>query len=212
MNARAVSRLAVLGGGALFTLSFFMPFGFMHAPFGMMKWMAEAVATAESTGEALAFIGATVVIAYPYIWALLVMAAALREFSGKRGVWPWLHVAVHTVGGLVLMALCITLLLLRDPWLPAKLQWTGAILPVAILLPLWGVALLAAPARRGWLVIAVGLAPQLLFQVMLAFVSVGRAGQAEGFIVGAAGALLALAGAAGAVLWYDSVEPNQGEP
>ena len=211
MNVRTWSRLAVILGGALLLLSFFMPFGFMHAPFGMMRWMAEAVATAESAGEALAFTGATVVIVYPYAWVLLVMAAALRDFSGKRSVCPWLHVAVHTLGGLVLMALCITLLLLRDPWLPAKLQWTGASLPVAILLPLWAVARFAAPARRGWLVIAVGLAPQLLFQVMLAFVSVGRAGQAEGFIVGAAGALLALAGAVGA-LWYVAVEPNRGEP
>ena len=211
MNVRTWSRLAVILGAALLGLSFFMPFGFMHAPFGMMKWMADAMVTAESTGEALAFSGATVVIVYPYAWALLVVAAALRDFSGKRGVGPWLHVAVHTLGGLVLMALCITLLLLRDPWLPAKLQWTGASLPVAILLPLWAVARFAAPARRGWLVIAVGLAPQVLFQIMLAFVSVGRAGQAEGFIVGAAGALLALAGAAGA-LWYVAVEPNRGEP
>lgn len=211
MNARVLSRLAVLGGGALFTLSFFMPFGFMHAPFGMLKWMAEAVATSESTGEALAFAAATGVVVYPYVWVLLVAAAALREAGGGRRAWIRAHVAVQTLGGLLLLGLCTALLLLHDPWLPAKLQWAGVGLPLVILPPVWIAARCGARARREWRVVALGLAPQALLQVLLAFVSVGRAGQAEGFIVGAAGALLALAGAVG-TLWHVAVEPDRGEP
>lgn len=194
---RILSRIALILGGALFAGSFFMPVGFMHAPFGMMQWMAEAVSSSESVGEGAAFCGATVAIAYPYAWALLVVAAALWNFSGKRSAWPWLHVAVQTFGGLTLMALCVLLLSLHDPWLPAKLQWTGAILPVVILVPIWGAVRFASRERRAWVVISLGLAPQLLLQAMLAVVSVGRAGQAVGFVVGSLGALIALAGGIG---------------
>jgi hypothetical protein len=197
MIGLVLSRIALVLGGGLFLFSFFMPMGFMHAPFGMMQWMAGAVLSSESAGEAAAFCGASFVITYPYVWALLVVFAGLRGFSWKRGAWPWLHVAVHTMGGLTLMALCVTLLLLNDSWLPAKLQWAGVVLSVIILLSVWFTALFVPRDRRVWVLIAVGMMLHLLFQVMLAVVSVGRAGQAIGFVVGSIGALLALGGSIG---------------
>ncbi len=196
MKGRVLSRIALILGGSLFVVSFFLPVR-NHAPVEEMRAAISAVSMSESAGEAAANIGMAVVIAYAYVWVLLVVAAAVWNFSGKRSAWTWVHVGVNTVGNLVLMALCVTLLWLRDPWLPAKLQWTGAILPVGILLPIWAAARFASPERRAWVVIALGLMPQLLFQVMLAFVSVGRAGQAEGFMVGSLGALAALLGSIG---------------
>ena len=211
MTGRISSRLALILGGALFGLSFFLPFR-NHAPCEEMAAALSAVAQAESAGEGLANGGLAVVIAYPYAWVLLVVAAAGWNFSGARSAWPWLQVGVNTVGNLTLMALCVALIWLDDPWLPAKLQWIGAILPVVILLPIWCAARWAAPERRAWLVIALGLGPQLLFQVLLAFVSVGRAGQAVGFVVGSVGAALALAGSIGSFYFQRSAKVDAGSP
>jgi hypothetical protein len=187
------ARLVLAFGCAMFLASFFLPLGAMHSPLGMLKWTLEAVSSSDSTGEAIAYAGAAVVIAYPYVWALLVAATALRNMRQPVGS-PWLHVALQTIGGLVLMALSIMLLWLHDPWLPVRAQWAAAIVPIAILLPIWGAALRTSRKKRTWLVIGLGFLPQLLFQTVLAFVSVGRAGHAWGFAIGSAGCLFALAG------------------
>ena len=157
----------------------------------------DAVAMSDSIGEGAFPAGEVVVVAYPYVWALLVVAAALWNFSGNRRAWTWMHIAVNAIGNLTLMAMCILRLVLRDPWLSAKLPGPVVVLPLVILLSIWGAARFAAPARREWVVVSVGLAPQVLLQIMLVFISVEGAGQAHGFVIGGIGALLALAGAVG---------------
>ena len=196
MTGRILSRIALILGGSLLAFSFFLPLHY-HAPFEEFIAAAQAVASSESIGEGAFPAGELVVVAYPYVWALVVVLAALWNFSGKRGAWPWLHVAINGLGCLALMALCIMQWMWDDPWLSAKLPGFVVVLPVLILLLVLGAALVASPERRAWVVIALGLLPQLLFQVMLVFISVEGAGKAEGFIIGSIGALLALAGAIG---------------
>lgn len=198
MNGRILSRMALILGGSLLTFSFFLPLQY-HAPSEELLAAAQALASSESVGEGAFPAGQLVVMAYPYLWALLIVVAALWNFSGKRSAWPWLHVAVNTLGCFALLAMCIMRLMWDDPWLSAKLPGFVIILPVVILLLVWGAALFASPERRAWVVMAVGLAPQLLFQVMLVFISVEGAGKADGFILGSIGTLLALAGAIGSV-------------
>ena len=206
MNGRIPSRIALILGGLLFVLSFFLPLK-NHAPVEEMRATVSAVAQSESVGEAAVNCGMAVVITYSYLWVLVVVAAALWNFSGTRSAWLWIHVGGNTIGNLTLVALCATLLLLHDPWLPAKLQWTGAILPVVILLPIWCAALFVSQERRAWVVIALGMAQQLLLQVMLTFVTMERAGQAVGFIVGSIGALFVLAGAIGSACFQSRDVP-----
>ena len=196
MSVRSLSRLALILGGALLALSFFLPLGY-HSPGEEFLATVDSLTSAESAGEFVVAGGLLIVIASSYIWAVLVALAALWNFAGKRRAWTPVHVAVQSIGSLTLMTLCILLLSLHDPWLPAKFQWTGASLPLVMLVPLWAVALLAAPVRREWVVVAVGMFPQVLFQFMLAGVSLSREGQAHGFVIGGIGALLALAGAIG---------------
>lgn len=196
MKGRILSRLGLILGGSLLVLSFFLPWGY-HAPAEELMAAVQAVAVSESVAEGAFPAGELVVIAYPYAWAVLVVLAALWNFSGRRGAWPWLHVGVNTLGCLALAALCLMQLLWDDPWLSAKLPGPVVILPVVILLAVWGAALFVSRERRAWVVIALGLAPQLLFQVMLVFISVEGAGKAQGFVVGSIGAALALAGAIG---------------
>lgn len=199
MTLRSLSRMALILGGALLAFSFFLPLGY-HSPREEMMATLDSLTSAESAGEGVVAGCMLVVIVYAYVWAVVVALAALWNFSGKRRAWTGVHVAVQTVGGLTLTALCVLLLSLHDPWLPAKFQWTGAILPLVMLLPLWFAAMLAAPARREWVVVAIGVAPQVLFQFMLVFVSLGRAGQAHGFVIGGLGAVLAFTGAIGSAV------------
>ena len=196
MTLRSLSRMALILGGALLAFSFFLPLGY-HSPREEMMATLDSLTSAESVGEGVVAGCMLVVIVYSYVWAVVVALAALWNFSGKRRAWTGVHVAVQTVGGLTLTALCVLLLSLHDPWLPAKFQWTGAILPLVMLVPLWAVAWRVAPARREWVVVAVGMIPQVLFQFMLVFVSLSRAGQAHGFVIGGIGAALALVGAIG---------------
>ena len=196
MTGRIPSRIALILGGALFACSFFLPLGY-HSPREELLAAADAVAMSASIGEGAFPAGEVVVVAYPYVWALLVVATALWHFSGKRRSWTWLHVAVNSVGNFTLMAMCILRLLVHDPWLSAKLPGPVVILPAVILLAIWGAARFAPPARREWVVVSVGWVPQLLLQIMLVFISLEGAGQAHGFVTGGIGALLALAGAIG---------------
>ena len=184
-------RTLLTAGCILFLISAFLPPGAMHSPFGMFKWTLEAVSSSDSNGEAVAYSGAAVVVAYPYVWAVLVVATALWNLKSL-----WFHVALQSIGGLVFTALIVMLILLHDPWLrlPVWGQWLAAITPVAMLIPIWAVAFRATADRRIWLVIGMGFLPQLLFAVALAFISVGRAGHAWGFVIGSVGCLLALLG------------------
>lgn len=199
MTRHNLSRFALILGGVLLAISFFLPLGY-HSP--REEWMAtiDSLTSAESVGEGVVSGGMLVVIAYAYVWAVVVALAALWNFAGRRRAWTGVHVAIQSIGGLTLMTLCILLLSLHDPWLPAKFQWTGAILPLVMLVPVWATALLAAPARREWVVVAVGMVPQVLFQFMLVFVSLSRAGQAHGFVIGGLGAVLAFTGAIGSAV------------
>ena len=207
MTIRSLSRIALILGGTLLAFSFFLPLGY-HSP--REEWMAtvDSLTSSDTVGEGVVAGGMLVVIAYSYIWAVVVALAALWNFSGKRRAWTAVHVAVQSLGGLTLMALCILLLSLHDPWLPAKFQWTGAILPLVMLVPLWATAWMAAPVRREWVVVAVGMVPQVLFQSMLVFVSLSREGQAHGFVIGGIGAALALAGAIGSAAAARSAEAS----
>jgi hypothetical protein len=190
-----LSRWILAAGAALFALSFFLPPGFDNRPFAMLRWALETAFPSEGFGQSAAFTGVAVVIAYPYAWALMVTAAALWSLrSGRPAPGAAAHVAVNAAGGLSLMAISVLMLLLDDPWLPARFAWVGAILPVAMLALIGCAARFARPERRAWAVIAVAFLPHLIFQVGLTALSAGRAGEILGFGVGGAGTVLALAG------------------
>jgi hypothetical protein len=197
---KPAGRSLLLLGCLLFVASCFLPPGAMHSPAGMFKWTMEAVSTSDSNGEALAYGGAAFVIAYPYLWAILVVITALRSLGQSAGR-PWIHVGILSLGGVVLTALIVMLALLHDPWLrlPVWGQWIAAIVPVVILVPMWMVAIRGAKQSRTWLVIGLGFLPQCLLQIAMAFISVGRAGHAWGFVIGSVGCLLALTGSASLV-------------
>jgi hypothetical protein len=195
MNGRW-ARLAAAIGSLLFAVAFFVPRDSTRRPLEMFQWTAEAAADSDTAGETISWSGVTLVIAYPYVWAVLV--AAVCAVWGRWG-WttaPWVHLAAHSLGALVLAALSIMFLVLKDPWLPKAVQWTGATVPFVLLAIMWGAGLGLPRARRAGAVIALGYVLLLPLQLVLRHTCATRGEPAWGYTLAAAGATLAILGAA----------------
>ena len=82
-TAQRCQRLWRPLGGALLALSFFLPLGY-HSPGEEFLATVDSLTSAESAGEFVVAGGLLIVIAYSYIWAVLVALAALWNFAGKR--------------------------------------------------------------------------------------------------------------------------------
>ena len=205
----SVIRWSVAVGAALVAVSFFLPPGGVQSPLGQLKWVLGAATSAGSPGAAAAFAFLSLIVIYPFAWAVMVLAGCLAAGRGRRGVTSWPHLWVHTAGGLIIIGMSILSLFLRDPWLPLQVQWTGAIVPIVFLAVLWRFGRHMPAERRAWTAITAGFAFLLVVLALVAWFCESRDEPAWGFEIGAAGALLALAGAA--CLAASRRDPRHGE-
>jgi hypothetical protein len=187
-------RLVVSAGAILFAISFFLPVHSSRAPFSMLKWTIETASSMDTRFEFLAFAAVSAIIAYPYAWSA---AVALAGLAGRS--WPftenrWLHLSFHAAGGLLTAAIGITLLALRETWIPVPAQWAAAAAPLVILALMIFSILLIRGNRSAWLVIALGFIPQAPLHLALARAASDFEEPAWGFIMGGASATLAIAG------------------
>jgi hypothetical protein len=188
----APRRQLGFSGLLIFAAAFFLPPGYYNSPLGRFSWSWEAIFLAESAGEKLAFIAICLAIAYPYLWALATAVGILFRSPGRPAVIS--QFICHLVGAVPITALGWTLILLRSDFPDRSLQWLAALAPAAFLLLLGAAVKISPPPRRF---------PALVFPALLLFAPlqlilgyyVGLDGGAWwGFLLGGAGALIALLG------------------
>lgn len=186
---------AVLGS-LLLAASFFLPPGFYNSPAARFSWSREAVFPFPSGGESLVFIAVCVAIVYPYLWALVAAVGLLHFPGGEKPAWRSQFIC-HLLGGVVVAALGLTLLILRDTYTPRPLQWILTLVPVGFLAVFLTAARLLGPGRRLPALTALGLAVFTPPQVVLGRLVELDGGEGWGYFLGAAGGILGFLGCLG---------------
>ncbi|MEI6970403.1 MAG: hypothetical protein WCL44_02715 [bacterium] len=189
-----LARIMVALAALVFSASFFLPADSDRSPAKVLKGIAETVSSLDDVVAAAIFTAVAVVIAYPYAWALLLAFSAAagrkRRFLENR----WLHLGFHAVGGLLVAAVGITMLIIRDTWIPTPVQWAAATAPFVVL-AMMILLILAVDRTRGvWVIAVLGLLPHVPVQLMLVRVATGMDESPLGFVMGGAGAAVATAG------------------
>lgn len=154
------ARILVALGATLFAAAFFLPAGTPYPYRGVevFKWAREAIASGDKLGEKLAFGGVSLLVLYPYAWGLAVALACLPGPIGRVMRTPWIHVAFHALGGLVLVSLGALLLILRDDWIPTGAQWLAVGAPLVLVIAMAGVARKVRGPRATWIIATIGFA------------------------------------------------------
>ena len=162
-------RIIALAAAVVFALSFFVPAGSPQTPFAQLKWWSESARSPDSFGELVFFGGTACAIAYPYVWALVVIVTLTAGIFWPRANSPWPHIACHSIGGLAVIALSVRLLVLKDDWpVGALVQWTGLAVSLGFLAALWTISFLVRSPRNTWVVLALGSLPHIVIQFLLA--------------------------------------------
>ncbi len=187
-------RLIVLFGLLLFVFSFFLPPGFYNSPQERFHWSWEAIFPFDGSGESLVFVGTCLVLIYPYLWAVLAAFAFLIPGGTESAAALWGQLLCHLVGMVVLVALGLSMLLFHDDFLPRPAQWMAAVVPVCLLLTIFGAARFCRPARRVPIVTAVSLLLFAPLNFIVGYLVVLDGGASWGYFLGGAGSLIALAG------------------
>ena len=190
----AFFRIIAALGALFFALSFVLPPHFYNSPGGRFEWALDAAFPVENWGESLVFVGVALVIAYPYLWSLLTAASLLYTGSKHGKLILRSQLLCHLGGGVIVTALGVLLLALHDTFLPVSAQVTAAVFPLLFFSALLATVSAARPSRRLPAVAAVGMIPFIPLQLVLAHEIMFEYDPAWGFILGAAGAAVCVAG------------------
>ena len=185
------SKLTSLGI-IVFAVTFFLPLESPHSPSAYFRWSYDAVFMSESPGETLAFLGICLALAYPYIWALI---TALFFFGGFWGRWSVrMQFICQLLGGISIVSLGLTLILLKAEFPPGSVQWIAVLAPVVLLLLLLMIVILIKPPRRFPALSAVTLIIFAPLQFVLYYYVCLDGGVGWGYLMGGLGALVGLVG------------------
>lgn len=179
----------------IFAAAFFLPPGCYNSPQGRFSWAFEAIFLAGSVGEKLAFIGICLAIAYPYLWALITALFLLRRAPSRPAVTS--QFILHLVGAVPITALGWTLIRLQSDFPDRGLQWLAALAPAVFLFLLGATAKMIKSSRRFPALVAVALLLFAPLQLIILYFVRLDGGTWWGYLLGASGAALALAGCAG---------------
>ena len=179
-------------GIIVFAITFFLPPGFYNSPSARFQWSFDSVFLTESRGETLAFIGICLALVYPYLWALITALFFLGRFTGRGAVRS--QFICHLLGGVPIISLGLTLILVKAEFPPGQVQWIAALAPAVLFLILLATAALISPPRRFPCMVSL---PLILF-IPIQFVLYQQVsldgGAGWGFFLGGAGALIGLVG------------------
>jgi len=180
-------------GLIVFAVTFFLPAGFYNSPLGRFRWSLDSVFLAESPGESMAFVGICLAIAYPYIWALT--SAYIFFFNRYPGRWAVrIQFLCHLFGGIPIIALGLTLILLKAEFPPVGVQWIALLFPVGLILILLATSMLVKPHRRFPALASVALIVFIPLQFILYHFILLDGGSGWGYLLGGGGALIGLIG------------------
>ena len=186
-------------GLLIFATAFFLPPGYYNSPQGRFSWAFEAIFLAGSAGEKLAFIGICLAIAYPYLWALLTALFLLHRSPSRPAVIG--QFILHLVGAIPIIALGWTLIRLQSEFPDRGLQLLAVLAPAAFLLLLGVAAKMTKLSRRLPALTVVALLLFVPLQLIILYFVRLDGGAWWGYLLGASGAVLALAGCSGLFGW-----------
>lgn len=199
-------RLVAFLGLSLFAVSFFLPPGFYNSPRERFLWSREAVFPFDGSGMPFVFIGVSVLLIYPYLWAALASLAFLfpGSISGRAALRGQL--LCHLLGLAVLTVLGVSMLVLRDDFLPRGAQWAAATVPVFLFLAMLGAARFCRPDRRVPAITALGLLLFTPLHFIVGYLVVLDGGRSWGYFLGGIGSVAALAGSIGLFIKSDTLK------
>ncbi len=197
-------RLIAFFGLLLFVLSFFLPPGFYNSPRERFLWSREAIFPFDGSGESLVFVGTSLLLIYPYLWAALATLSFLISGGTESAAALWSQLLCHLVGMAVLIAFGVSMLLLHDDFLPRPAQWAAVVVPVCLLPAIFGAARFRRPARRVAAVTAVSLILFAPLNFIVGYLVVLDGGTSWGYFLGGAGSVIALAGSIGLFINSDT--------
>jgi len=179
-------------GIIVFAVTFFLPVESPHSPSAYFRWSYDAVFMSESPGEALAFLGICLALAYPYLWALITAIFLISSFQGCWAVRS--QFIAHLVGAVPITALGLTLIFLKAEFPPPRVQWIAVLTPAAFIISLLAAAKLVKNPRRFSALVALALLLFIPLQVILYYYVQLDGGAGWGYLVGGLGALGGLIG------------------
>lgn len=189
-----LSRLVVTAASLAFSASFFLPAVSDRTPVKVLKGIAETASSLENRVAAVMFFALAVVMAYPYVWALLLASAAAFGRKHRFLENRWIHLVFHAAGGMLVAAVGITMLVIRDTWIPIPAQWAAATVPFVVLSVMMFVVLSVERTSGVWVIAALGFLPHVPVQFLLARMATGMDEAPWGFIMGGSGAAAVVIG------------------
>ena len=189
-------RAICAGGAGLLALSFFIPYSFHNSPVGRFRWAIEGMtASGESgTGSALYFLIVAFVFCYSYVWAGFVAATVWWPPGVRDPFRLWGQLGCQIAGGVVLVLYGAYLLIIGDDYIPTGVQLAAVLAPIIFVGLMLAAFLWERPRRRIPAITVLGCIPFVPLQPILAYCVWRDGGPPWGYLVGTAGALLAIAG------------------
>lgn len=183
----------VFFGLIIFTFTFFLPPEFYNSPFRRFRWALEAVFLSDSRGEMLAFIGICLAIVYPYFWALITALFFIAVPRPNR--WSVrIQFLIHILGGIPIVSLGVTLIIVKAEFPPPEIQWGAALFPVILVLVLFLIASIIKFPRKFPALVSVALLVITPIQLILYHLILLDGGVGWGYLLGGLGALAGFLG------------------
>ena len=183
-------RRLIFSGLIIFAITFFLPPEFYNSPLGRFRWSFDSIFLAESPGESLAFLGICLVIAYPYIWALITAFFLLGRFPVRWAVRS--QFICHLLGGIPLALLGLTLILLQAEFPPPRVQWIAVLAPAIFIIFLLAATKLVKISRRLFVLVVLALFLFIPLQFTTHYYVQLDGGAGWGYLMGGLSALVGL--------------------
>jgi hypothetical protein len=191
MIRKAATVLALLGAIAV-VASFLIPPDFAWNGLNTFNFCIATSGYASGCGAKLAWSGFAAALLYPYVWAVAAGTAAVMEWNGHSKVASYLPALVTTVGNCLISALGVMLLLMRENWPTASIQWGAAVASLTHIGIMWSILRRTSPERHTAVTLLVGATPFLLLQAALGVCSWRYASPVLGFALAGGGTIAIL--------------------
>jgi hypothetical protein len=188
MRRKSATALAIAGASAILS-SFLLPSDFAWNGLNCFRSCLETSGYATGLGARFVWLGFGAAVLYQHLWAVAAGVAVAMEWSRPSASATRVAASAVLVGGILVAALGVSLIAMRETWPPAPAQWLAAACPFVQVGALWFLLGHVSPERRTPVAVLIGALPFLAANAVLAVVSWRYGNPAWGFALAAAGAL-----------------------
>jgi hypothetical protein len=191
MRRKSAIVLTFAGVGAIMA-SFFLPADFAWNGLNSFMFCMNTSGYASGPGSRLIWLGFGAAVLYQYAWAASTGVAAAMEWHRPSLATLCVAASAVLVGSLLVAALGVSLIAMRETWPPAPAQWLAAVCPFIQVGALWFFLRRTSPERRTPVANLVGAVPFLAANACVGVVAWQYGSPVWGFALAAGGALAIL--------------------